>query len=111
MSAETVFDRACPSECSDNEAMEPVMKRARIEVKPFQDIALDKFVLKNNGKGKNGQNTFPLIASEPIRFNFTPNGWIETPFRFDTSGKYEYPSFLGVHHLKRKALLKASACD
>jgi hypothetical protein len=95
MSAAVISEHACPSECSDTEAMEPVVKRARIEVKPFQEINLNQFILKNNGKGKNGQNTFPLVAGEPIRFNFTPNGWIETPFGFDISGKYEYPSFLG----------------
>ena len=90
-----IFERACPSECSDADAMEPAIKRARIEVKPFQEIDLGQFVLKNNGKGKNGQNTFPLVAGEAIRFNLTPNGWIETPFGFDTSCKYECPSFLG----------------
>ena len=95
MSAAVISEPACPSECSDSEAMEHATKRARIAVKPFQDIDLDKFVLKNNGKGKNGHNTFPLIAGEPIRFNFTPAGWVETPFGFDTSGNYENPSFLG----------------
>ena len=95
MSAAAISEQACPSECSDTEAMEPVVKRARIEVKPFQELNLDHFILKNNGKGKNGQNTFPLIAGEPIRFNFTASGWMEAPFGFDISGKYEYPSFLG----------------
>ena len=96
MSAAAISEQVCPSECSDTEAMEPVTKRARIEVKPFQELNLDLFVLKNNGKGKNGgQNTFPLVAGEPIRFNFTPSGWMEAPFGFDISGKYECPSFLG----------------
>lgn len=88
-------DQACCSECTDTDAMQPAAKRARIEVKTFKDLDLSKFVLKNNGKGKNGQNTYPLVAGEPIRFNLTPSGWLQTPFGFDISGKYEYPSFLG----------------
>ena len=88
-------DQACCSECADTDAMQPAAKRARIEVKAFKDLDLTQFVLKNNGKGKNGQNTYPLVAGEPIRFNLTPSGWLQTPFGFDISGKYEYPSFLG----------------
>ena len=95
MSAAAISDQACHSECSDADAMQPAAKRARIEVTPFQEIDLDKFALKNNGKGKNGHNTYPLIASEPIRFNLTPAGWFQAPFGFDISGKYELPSFLG----------------
>jgi hypothetical protein len=88
-------DQANCSECIDTEAMEPATKRARIEVKSFQEIDLASFTLKNRGKGKNGLNTFPFIASEPIRFNLTPSGWLQAPFGFDISGKYENPSFLG----------------
>ena len=88
-------DQACHSECTDADAMQTPAKRARIEVKTFKDLDLSKFTLKNNGKGKNGQNTYPLVADEPIRFNLTPSGWLQTPFGFDISGKYEYPSFLG----------------
>jgi len=102
MSAAAISEQASPSECSDADVMEPVTKRARIEVKPFQELNLDQFVLKNNGKGKNGQNTFPLVAGEPIRFNFTPNGWMDAPFGFDISGKYECPSFLGGVHPEKE---------
>ena len=91
----TLSDQACPSVCSDADAMQPSAKRARIEVKSFQEIDLAKFTLKNNGKGKNGHNTYPLVAGEPIRFNLAPCDWLQSPFGFDISGKYEYPSFLG----------------
>ena len=89
-------DQACPSVSSD-EAMEPATKRARIEVKAFNQVDLAAFTLKNNGKStgiKGGLNTFPLIANQPIRFNLTPSDWLEAPFGFDLSGKYENPSFL-----------------
>ena len=89
------LDQADCSECTDTDAMEPVTKRARIEVKAFQEIDLASFTLKNRGKGKNGINTFPFIASEPIRFNLIPSGWLQAPFGSDISGKYENPSFLG----------------
>ena len=86
-------DQASHSEC---DAMEPAAKRACIEVKPFNDVALGNFILKNRGKAKNGGLiTFPSIGGEPIRFNLTPCGWLQAPFGFDISGKYEYPSFLG----------------
>ena len=88
-------DQACHSECSDTDAMQSAAKRARIEVKSFQEIDLSKFTLKNNGKGKSGLNTYPLVTGESIRFNLTPSGWLKAPFGFDISGKYEYPSFLG----------------
>ena len=86
--------RACPSECSDDVA-ERASKRACIEVRPYTAVSLDKFALKNNGKGKGGHNAYPLINGGPIRFNFTPSDWVFAPFGFDISGKYEYPSFLG----------------
>ena len=86
-------DQAAHSEC---DAMEPAAKRACIEVKPFHEVALGNFILKNRGKAKNGGLiTFPFIGGEPIRFNLTPSGWLQAPFGFDISGKYEYPSFLG----------------
>jgi hypothetical protein len=71
--------------------------RARVEfaVLPFSDVDLNEFALKDNGKGKNGHNAFPLVNGEGIRFNLTPTGWLKTPFGFDVDGKYEKPSFLG----------------
>ena len=95
MTTSAISDQACPSECSDLPDMESAAKRARIEVKPFQDLDLNQFVLKNNGKGKNGPIVYPLIAGEPIRFNLTINDWLQTPFGFDLETKFEKPSFLG----------------
>ena len=97
MSAAAVSELACPSECSE-EAMaeERVSKRARIEVKPFGDVDISQFALKNKGKGKNGGlMAYPLISDQPIRFNLTPDDWIRTPFGFDIDSKFEKPSFLG----------------
>ena len=90
-------EQVCPSVSSD-EAMEPATKRARIEVKAFNQVDVSAFTLKNNGKStgvKGGLNTFPLIANQPIRFNLTPSDWLEAHFGFDLSGKYENLSFLG----------------
>ena len=87
-------ERACPSECSDDVA-ERASKRARIVVNPYTAVSLDKFALKNNGKGKGGHNAYPLINGGPIRFDLTPSYWVLAPFGFDISGKYECPSFLG----------------
>ncbi len=72
-------------------------KRARreIEVKPFQQVDLAQFKLKDNGKGKNGHLAYPSIDGGPIRFHLTPSEWVRTPFGFDIDGKYEKPSFLG----------------
>ena len=71
-------------------------KRAReeIAVPRFDVVDLEQFVLKDNGKGKTGHRTFPLVAGEQIRFNLTPNGWLVVPFGFDLSSQYEKPSFL-----------------
>ena len=71
--------------------------RARVEfaVLPFSDVDLNEFALKDNGKGKNGHNAFPLVNGEGIRFNLTPTGWLKTPFGFDVQSKFEKPSFLG----------------
>ena len=33
---------------------EPAAKRARIEMKPYTEINLSEFALKDKGKGKNG---------------------------------------------------------
>lgn len=100
-----ISQSACPSECSDVDAMEPVAqpaaKRARTEVKevkPFQQMDLDKFTLKT-GKSKNGNYTYyiPLVDCASTLFNLTPEPqcWLDTPFGFDTSCKFEVPSFLG----------------
>jgi hypothetical protein len=71
-------------------------KRAReeIAVPRFDAVDLGKFVLKDNGKGKSGHRTFPLIDGNPIRFNLTPDKWLSVPFGFDLSSKFEKPSFL-----------------
>ena len=101
MSDAAISSQACPSEFSDedsamaNNAAEPASKRARIEVKHFSELDLSEFTLKDKGKGKNGHIAYPLLGSEIIRFNLTVNDWARTPFGFDTTGKYEKPSFLG----------------
>jgi hypothetical protein len=86
------------SECSEEAMAEQgSSKRARreIDVKPFSQLDLTQIKMKDNGKGKNGHLSYPLIDSEPIRFNLTPSDWVRTPFGFDIDGKYEKPSFLG----------------
>ena len=80
------------------DAMEPATKRARVEVKPFQQLDLDKFSLKVNLSKKDGKTYYnSLIDGASFLFNLTPEptSWLDTPFGFDTSGKYEQPSFLG----------------
>ena len=85
--------------CDSDEAMaeQPSVKRARIEIEvpSFDKVDLDQFSLKDNGKGQNGQKTFPLVEGKSIRFNLTPNGWLKAPFGFDVTSKFEKPSFLG----------------
>ena len=91
--------KRCPSECSDADmstAEERSAKRARIEIKPYTELDLSEFTLKNKGKGKNGGHmAYPLLAGESIRFNLTANEWLRTPFGFDVDSKFEKPSFLG----------------
>ena len=89
------------SSCSDPECVDAMAasapnKRAReeIAVPRFDVVDLEQFVLKDNGKGKTGHRTFPLIAGDLIRFNLTPSGWLVSPFGFDLSSQYEKPSFL-----------------
>ena len=101
-----ISQSACPSECSDVDAMElvvtePAAKRTRVEVKevkPFQEMDLDKFTLKT-GKSKNGNYTYyiPLVDCASVLVNLTPERecWLDAPFGFDTSCKFEVPSFLG----------------
>ena len=74
---------------------EPAAKRARIEVKPYTEINLSEFALKDKGKGKNGHMAYPLLAGETIRFNLSPSEWLRTPFGLDVDSKFEKPSFLG----------------
>ena len=70
-------------------------KRTRIGVKPYSEIDLEEFALRDKGKGKNGHLAYPLLDGDTIRFNLTPNDWLRTPFGFDVDGKYDKPSFLG----------------
>ena len=70
-------------------------KRARIEVKSFENLQLSEFTLKDKGKGKNGHQAWPGFVGEMIRFNLTPSEWSSTPFGFDTNSKFKKPSFLG----------------
>jgi len=86
------------SECFDLNASppEPASKRARIEVDSFNKLDLSQFTLKDNGRSKNGGiNVYPLIAGDVVRFNLTPDDWLQTPFGFNLDGAYENPSFLG----------------
>ena len=99
-------DQACHSECSDADAMQPAAKRARIEVKSFQEIDLAKFTLKNNGKGKNGHNTYPLVASEPIRFNLTMPDGFKRLSALTSVANTRTLLFWEALRLRRKALLK-----
>ena len=96
MLASAISDPEC-EDCSEGPAMatEGPTKRARIEVKPFEDIDLSKIALKDKGKGKQGHIAFPLLDGEVIRFNLTPSDWSKNPFGFDVNSKFEKPSFLG----------------
>jgi hypothetical protein len=78
-------------------ADQPQSKRARFEIQipAFAEVDLSKFSLKDNGKGKNGHLSYPLIDGQVVRFNLTPTGWLKTPFGFDIQTKYDKPSFLG----------------
>ena len=72
-------------------------KRARVEIEvpSFDKVDLEQFSLKDYGKGKGGLKTFPMVDGKSIRFNLTPSGWLQAPFGFDVTTKYEMPSFLG----------------
>ena len=73
------------------------VKRARVEIEvpAFDKVDLEQFSLKDYGKGKGGLKTFPMVDGKSIRFNLTPSGWLQAPFGFDVTSKYETPSFLG----------------
>ena len=75
-------------------ADERVTKRARIEVKPFTELDLKEFSLRDKGKGANGRIVFPILGGDVIRFNLTQSDWLRTPFGFDVDSRYETPSFL-----------------
>jgi hypothetical protein len=91
----TQASQHCDSE--DEMADQPQSKRARVEIQipAFAEVDLTKFSLKDNGKGKNGHLSYPLIDGQVVRFNLTPSGWLKSPFGFDIQTKYEKPSFLG----------------
>ena len=98
MSARSVCsDQDSGCESPDAMAEQSAAKRARIEIEvpSFNDVDLQKFSLKDNGKGKNGHKTFPMVEGKSIRFNLTPSGWLNAPFGFDVTSKFEKPSFLG----------------
>jgi hypothetical protein len=72
-------------------------KRARVEVaKSFADIDLNDVQLKAvKVRDSDAVVLFANLANEPVfRFNLTPNGSCPVIFGFDTSGKFEQPSFL-----------------
>ena len=100
MSASALSQNRSPSVCSnlsDLQAMaeESAKKRARVEVRPFNDVDLTQFSLKDCGKAKNGgRKCFPLLANEPVRFNLATGEWNAAPWGFDVTCKYEKPSFL-----------------
>jgi hypothetical protein len=75
-------------------ADERATKRARIEVKPFTELDLKEFSLRDKGKGANGRIVFPILGGDVIRFNLTHSDWLRTPFGFDVDSRYETPSFL-----------------
>ena len=87
-------ESVCASEAMSSTG-EPAAKRARIEVKPYTEINLSEFTLKDKGKGEKGHLAYPLLAGETIRFNLSPSEWLRTPFGFDVDSKFEKPSFLG----------------
>ena len=87
-----ISNQACPSECLDeamSTAEERSTKRDSIEIKPFTELDISEFTLKDKGKGKNGGHmAYPLLSGESIRFNLTPNEWLRTPFGFDVDSKF-----------------------
>jgi len=90
-------DQASCCDPADAMAEQSAAKRARVEIEvpSFANVDLEKFTMKNNGKGANGHRAFPLVGDEPIRFNLTPDDWLKTVFGFDITTKFEKPSFLG----------------
>jgi hypothetical protein len=83
------------SDANSNVA-EPSPKRARIEMPSFKDLNLEKLSLKDNGMKQKGNTklVLPFIDGKKLQCNLTPSGFLKAPFGFDTSCKYEKPSFL-----------------
>ena len=79
-----------------NASTEPSPKRARHEVPGFKELDLRQLVLKDNGKNRagNGKLVLPLLGTQKLRCNLSPQGFLKAPFGFDVSGKYQRPSFL-----------------
>ena len=77
-------------------SVEPSPKRARHEVPGFKELDLGQLVLKDNGKNRagNGKLVLPLLGTQKLRCNLSPQGFLKAPFGFDVSGKYQRPSFL-----------------
>jgi hypothetical protein len=72
-------------------------KRARVEAAPsFEDVDLEVVSLKEGVKVGDGLPILWLaVPGEPtFRFNLTPSGFLPVIYGFDTSGKFEQPSFL-----------------
>jgi hypothetical protein len=83
------------SDSSDTEAM--AAKRARVEApKAFADIDLEGVGIKAvKNRDSNAMTLFVNIVGEPIfHFNLTPQQGVPLIYGFDTSCKYEQPSFL-----------------
>ena len=80
-------------------------KRARVEYDApiFSNVDLEKFSLKDKGKGETGHKAFPLVDGKTVEFNLTPTTWLHAPLGFDVSSKFEKPSFLGGEEPKNGA--------
>ena len=103
MSAAAISDPDCDLDRFDSAMADgQASKKARIDVKRFDEIQINDFTLKDKGKGKNGHMAFPLIGGEMIRFNLTPSDWAQTPFGLDVDSKFEKPSFLGGKEPEKK---------
>ena len=81
---------------SSSAVVEPSPKRVKREVPSFKEIDLGQLLLKDNGKTRagNGKLVMPLLGSQKLRCNLTPQGFLKAPFGFDVSAKYQKPSFL-----------------
>ena len=104
MSTAAISDPECDLDRFDSAMADgQASKKARIDVKRFDEIQINDFTLKDKGKGKNGHMAFPLIGGEMIRFNLTPSDWAQTPFGLDVDSKFEKPSFLGGEEPEKKS--------
>ena len=84
------------AEIDGSESREATPKRMRLEMPGFKDLDLQKLSLKDNGLNRQGNAklVLPLIDGKKLFCNLTPTGFLKVPFGFDTSCKYEKPSFL-----------------